>query len=112
MSTNANSRLFETLYSLKEFLVRNVILMLFVNFLLSNQVSLADSKTDSSAKKIKVGVIAGLTGDYAAVFQNWVNGIGLVHQIYDKSGRSPKIGFAGSKTSMPPSFPRCRPDWS
>ena len=45
----------------------------------------------NNAQPVRVGVIAGLSGDYAAVFQHWVNGISLAHEDYQRERRSPAV---------------------
>lgn len=41
--------------------------------------------------ELRIGVIAGLTGAYADVFQNWVNGITLAHERHQEVKNAPRI---------------------
>jgi ABC-type branched-subunit amino acid transport system substrate-binding protein len=71
--------------------MRVLFVVFFLSCLIFQPASLAESETKDSSTEITVGVIAGLTGDYASVFQNWVSGITLAHELHQKSGKSPKV---------------------
>lgn len=53
----------------------------------------AEESAAGSSSEVRIGVIAGLTGEYSAVFQNWVNGIRLAHETHQAEKRRPRVAL-------------------
>ena len=84
--------------------MRNHALKTVVALLLLSSPAHGETKTARPVAKLRIGVIAGLSGEYAAVFQNWVNGITLAHEAYQRKNRAPEVvmtleddGFSATK---------------
>ena len=77
--------------SLMRTFMRSGVYIILVTVCLLSTPSYGQNRSDPNQRTIKVGVIAGLTGEYAAVFQNWTNGITLAAELYARSGKQPAV---------------------
>lgn len=64
--------------------------ILFV-LVLSMHLARIGASQAESREELRIGVIAGLSGDYAPVFQNFVDGITLAHEDYAAKGLKPSV---------------------
>lgn len=84
-------------------MIKIKIISILILFFVTNINLIAQVKDKEDPEIIRVGVIAGLSGDYAATFQNWVNGINLAYEIYQQEGRKPAVKLTVEDDAFSPS---------